>query len=110
MVIFFFFCACLYQNAKKHGKHSKWENKTQPETCILSVFELHTYQTAKTHEKETQQFSQKTCILRFLSSLRTKNAKIHAKYTIWENENKLREKCIMSVFELLRYQNVKTYE
>ncbi len=56
---FFFFVRVWYQNAKKHGKHSKWENKTQPETCILSVFELHTYQTAKMHEKETTIFPKK---------------------------------------------------
>ncbi len=55
-LFFSFFVRVWYQNAKKHGKHSKWENKTQPETCILSVFELHTYQTAKMHEKETTIF------------------------------------------------------
>ncbi len=42
--VFFF----LHQNADKNGKHYTWENKTLSKTCLLSVFELITYQIAKT--------------------------------------------------------------
>ncbi len=39
----------------------------------------------------------------------TKNDKIHTKYTMG-NERALPETCIISAFELLRYQNVKRYQ
>ncbi len=39
----------------------------------------------------------------------TKNDKMHTKYTIG-NERALPETCIISAFELLRYQNVKRYQ
>ncbi len=35
--------------------------------------------------------------------------KMHGKYPIWGNERTLRETTIMSVFELLRYQNAKRH-
>ncbi len=38
-----------------------------------------------------------------------KNAKMHGKYPILENERTLKETCIISVFDL-RYQNDKTHE
>ncbi len=39
----------------------------------------------------------------------TKNDKMHTKYTMG-NERALPETCIISAFELLRYQNVKRYQ
>ncbi len=81
----------------------------------LQCFQLLTYQNAKTHTKisyieKQNNVTKKKYFEYFFEFVMLRNDKIYVKYPIWRNEKTLRETCIMSVFELLRYQNAKTYK
>ncbi len=103
-----FFFLCVFGTKTLKSMESTLNGKTKHnQKRVFWAFLSYIHTKPLKCMKRKQQFSQKTCILRFLSSLRTKNAKIHAKYTIWENENKLREKCIMSVLSFLGTKTLK---
>ncbi len=80
----------------------------------LSVFELITYQNAKTHAKHLLWRNRiklpKTYILRVLIMLSIKTLKYIQRTLCLQNERTLREMCIISVFKFLKYQKVKTHK
>ncbi len=106
-----FFFLCVFGTKTLKSMESTLNGKTkhnQKRVFWAFLSYIHT-KPLKRMKRKHNNFPKKLVIWDFWVRSVQKNAKIHAKYTIWENENKLREKCIMSVFEL-RYQNVKTYE
>ncbi len=77
----------------------------------LGVFELLTYQNAKSHAKHPLWKNtitlQKTCILSLFDHVTLK----YMQRTIClGNEWILRETCIMSIFKFLKYQKPKTHK
>ncbi len=67
----------LHQNTDKNGKHYTLENKTLSKTYLLSVFELITYQIAKTLQNNLYG------VLSVFELERYQNAKMHANYPIF---------------------------
>ncbi len=78
---YFFFFPCLISNCRNaYYKHTIWKKERHFQKHVLGVF---------------------------MSVLCTKNAKMHGNHTIWEYQT-LPKTCLLSVFELLTYQNDKT--
>ncbi len=79
-----------------------------------NVFELLTYQKAKTHVKHDLWRNtiklRKNKYFKGFQTVTYENAKMYAKYLILRNEKTLQEKCIISVFKLFRYQNAKRHK
>ncbi len=85
------------------------ETKGNYEKCVMSVFEFLRYQKAKKREQQSLQRNKTNVFLSVFSSCYEPKRQNACKGTYMGKRKRiLREMCITSVFELLRYDNAKT--
>ncbi len=89
----------------KSMERSPYGNKKHYQKHVFNLFELLTYQNAKTHAKHSLWKNRitlpKTCILSLFDHV---TLKYMQRTQCLGNEKTLQETCIMSVFKFLKYQ------